>query len=104
VSKQHPEISELLHTFKDVFNDPQTLPPARAYDHAIPLLPNAIPVNSRPYHYSPEHKTEIEHQVKQLLQAGLITQSHSPFASPVLLVKKRMVAGGSVWITGSSTI
>jgi len=33
--------------------------------------------------YSPLHKTEIERQVKELLQAGLIDHSSSPFASPV---------------------
>jgi hypothetical protein len=79
----------LLHQYADVFQDPQTLPPQRSYDHAISLLPDAVPFNSRPYHYSPQHKTEIENQVKQLLDKGLITHSHSPFASPVLLVKKK---------------
>lgn len=72
-----------------MFQDPKTLPPQRVYDHAIPLLPGAIPVNSKPYHYSPHHKTEIENQVQQLLQAGLIAHSNSPFASPILLVKKK---------------
>jgi len=75
--------------YKDVFTDPKLLPPQRTYDHAIPLTPDSIPINARPYHYSPAHRTEIEQQVKELLQAGLITHSHSPFASPVLLVKKK---------------
>jgi len=76
----------LLTEFEDVFSKPSSLPPQRTYDHTIPLLPDAVPVNSRPYRYSPMHKDEIERQVKELLQAGLITHSTSPFASPVLLV------------------
>jgi hypothetical protein len=83
------EIQSVIQKHQAVFQDPKTLPPTRSYDHAIPLLPDAVPVNARPYHYSPQHKTEIETQVKQLLEAGLITHSHSPFASPVLLVKKK---------------
>jgi hypothetical protein len=46
-------------------------------------------VNSKPYKYSPHHKDKIEKQVKQSLQAGLISQSYSPFASPVLLMLKK---------------
>lgn len=46
-------------------------------------------MNSRPYRYSPFHKTEIERQVEELLTAGLIEPSVSPFASPVLLVQKK---------------
>jgi len=83
------DVQLLLHQYVDVFKDPQTLPPPRSYDHAIPLIPDVVPINSRPYHYSPQHNTKIENQVKQLLDHGLITHSHSPFASPVLLVKKK---------------
>ena len=83
------DLQTILTKYQTVFQDPQTLPPQRSYDHSIPLILGAIPVNARPYHYSPQHKTEIETQVKRLLQSGLITHSHSPFASPVLLVKKK---------------
>jgi hypothetical protein len=92
-------LTVILEEFEDVFAVPTQLPPTRPYDHHIPLLPGSIPVNSRPYRYSPHHKTEIEKQVSELLAAGLIVPSVNPFASPVLLVQKRMEVGGSVWIT-----
>lgn len=82
-------ISSLLAEFQDIFSPPSQLPPHRGYDHHIPLIPGAIPVNTKPYRYSPFHKTEIEKQVQQLLETGLITCSVSPFASPVLLVQKK---------------
>lgn len=59
-----PEIEQLLQKFEDIFHDPKTLPRSRSYDHAIPLISGAVPINARPYHYSPQHKTEIETQVK----------------------------------------
>ena len=84
-----PALDSLLQEFEDVFTKPNTLPPSRVYDHTIPLLPQAVPVNSKPYRYSPGHKDEIECQVKELLDAGLNSHSSSPFASPVLLVQKK---------------
>jgi hypothetical protein len=83
------DIQQVLHTFSDVFATPTDLPPERQYDHAIPLKPDAIPFNSRPYRYSPAHKDEIERQIKEMLAAGIITHSVSPYASPVLLVQKK---------------
>jgi hypothetical protein len=53
------------------------------------LLPGAKPVNVKPYRYSPQQKTEIEKQVQEMLAVGLIQHSTSPFASPVILVKKK---------------
>ncbi|RLN13363.1 hypothetical protein C2845_PM09G08930 [Panicum miliaceum] len=89
VNSDPSEVDTLLQEFEDVFSKPTTLPPQRIYDHTIPLLPEIVPVNSKPYRYSPLHKDEIERQVKELLQAGLISHSTSPFASPVLLVQKK---------------
>jgi len=71
-SLQHPStprqpIQDLLVAYADVFQDPKVLPPQRVYDHTIPLVPGAIPINSKHYHYSPNHKTEIERQVQELL-------------------------------------
>jgi hypothetical protein len=82
-------VQEALKEFQDVFEDPKGLPPEREYDHSIPLLPNSIPFNAKPYRYSPLHKDEIERQVKELLMAGLIQPNTSPYASPVLLVQKK---------------
>lgn len=46
-------------------------------------------MNIRPYRHKPEHKSEIEAQVEELLRSGVIQRSTSPFSSPVILVKKK---------------
>ena len=83
------QLAALLTEFQDLFAQPAALPPKRVFDHYIPLLPGSVPVNARPYRYSPLHKDEIERQVAELLKAGLIVPSVSSFASPVLLVQKK---------------
>jgi hypothetical protein len=64
-----PEIQSVLDDFTDVFQIPTTLPPSCEYDHTVTLLPNATPVNSRPYRYSPLRKDETERQVTDMLAA-----------------------------------
>nr|GEW31532.1 putative unclassified retrotransposon protein [Tanacetum cinerariifolium] len=83
-----PVIQRVLKQFATVFQTPTQLPPKRFHDHEIPLLPRARPVSTRPYRQPYLQKAEIEKQVRDLLQQGLIRPSQSPLSSPVLLVKK----------------
>jgi hypothetical protein len=83
------DLQLLLKQFTVVFEEPTSLPPSRACDHEIPLIPGARPVNIRPYRYPPALKTEIEKHVEDMLKQGIIQPSSSLFSSPVLLVKKK---------------
>ncbi|RLN36021.1 polyprotein [Panicum miliaceum] len=79
----------LLHKYAKLFDEPQGLPPHRPFDHAIPLMSGARPVNLRPYRFNPAQKDEIERQVAEMLRQGVIVINHSPFSSPMLLVGKK---------------
>ncbi|WVZ69878.1 LOW QUALITY PROTEIN: hypothetical protein U9M48_018599 [Paspalum notatum var. saurae] len=83
------EVQPLLQEFASVFETPTALPPSRSCDHSIPLIAGATPVNVRPYRYTPAMKSEIEKQVQEMLDSGVIQPSSSPFCSLVLLVKKK---------------
>jgi hypothetical protein len=84
-----PAIQEIINKFHAIFQPLPHLPPSRHGDHSIPLLLGVQPFRIRPYRYNPFQKDEIEWQIAELLQKGLIQQSTSPFASLVLLVKKK---------------
>ncbi|KAM5587861.1 hypothetical protein ABKV19_006351 [Rosa sericea] len=89
VTPQNPKLQAVINKFSDLFTTPTTLPPPRAQDHKIELLPNTPPVSVRPYRYPHFQKAEIEKIVQELLDNGVIKPSVSPFSSPVLLVKKK---------------
>ena len=43
------EMKELLAQFKEVFAEPQGMPPIRSHEHGIPLKEGATPFQIRPY-------------------------------------------------------
>ena len=84
-----PDIQAIIAKFQSIFQPLPGIPPKRAGDHTIPLIQGAQPFRLRPYRYNRFQKDEIEMQIKELLQKGLIQSSSSPFASPSLLVCKK---------------
>ena len=72
-----------------VFSEPTELPPDREVSHSIPLIAGARPVQIRPYRFAPELKNEVEKQIADMLQSGVIRPSVSNFASPLIMVKKK---------------
>jgi hypothetical protein len=83
------EVVQLLQQFAPVFDEPVGLPPRWLCDHSIPLVPGAQPVNKRPYRYTPQPKTEIKRQIKEMLASGVIRTSSSAFSLPIILVRKK---------------
>ena len=81
---------ELVYKYKDVF--PVKLKGANEVradmPEVVPTVPGASIPNRPAYRYSPFEAAEIERQVQELLEQGLIEPSTSPYGAPVLLVKK----------------
>lgn len=82
-------VTEVLRKFEDVFAEPTEPPPNRGFEHSIRFWEGTKPISLRPYRYPHLHMVTIEKMVKQILKAGVIRNSRSPYSSPVLLVKKK---------------
>ncbi|GJU78624.1 putative mitochondrial protein [Tanacetum coccineum] len=83
------EVEQVVTQFDEVFEVPKELPHQRSHDHQIPLMPNTPLINVRPYKHPPNQKDAIEGMVKELMDAGVIRASQSPFSSPIVMVKKK---------------
>ncbi|TYK07870.1 retrotransposon protein, putative, unclassified [Cucumis melo var. makuwa] len=79
----------LLAQYADIFETPKGLPPKREIDHRILTLLEQRPIYVRPYKYGHVQKEETEKLVAKMLQTRVIRPSHSPYSSPILLVKKK---------------
>lgn len=78
-------IQTSLQSYKDVFRKPKGLPPTRARDHTINLLPGTKSISIKPYHYLYYQKEKI---VRELMDSRVINPSQSSYSSLVLLVWK----------------
>lgn len=71
----HEDLKQMLECYSDLFREQ--------------LILGDVPINITPYKYSLALKDEIEKQLADMLHQGIIKPSVSPYASPVLLVRKK---------------
>ncbi|KAL9979865.1 hypothetical protein ACROYT_G017589 [Oculina patagonica] len=83
------KFKDLFAKYRDVFafSDDQ-LGRTSLVQHTIDTG-DASPIKQRPYRTTPENKREIDRQVSDMLERGIIQESVSPWSSPVVLVKKK---------------
>jgi hypothetical protein len=86
----HADMKDLLSRHDKVFGQiPLGRPPDRGFEHTIELEEGAKPVITTLYRHPKKFKDEIEKTIKELLDMGHIRPSSGPFASSVVLVKKK---------------
>jgi hypothetical protein len=80
------ELRDVLHDFAHVFSE---VPGKTSMvSHRIDLVEGARPVRQYPYRLNPEKMARVDKEVSQLLEAGIIEESESPWAAPIVLVPK----------------
>ena len=91
-------MADLLHQHKNVFSLPEhDLGRTNLVGHQIDTG-YARPIKQKPRRTSPSKHAEIERQVEDLLQRGVVKKSNSPWSSPVVLKPKKMVLKDFAWI------
>ena len=86
---QQKQLKSLLTNFVDVFETKNS--PHGYYDkvkHRIDTGNNP-PVRARPYRHYPKLQQTVREHVNKMLNDGIISESTSPFPSPVVLIKKK---------------
>ena len=68
---------------------PAGLPPSREVDHRIELVPGSSPPSRPTIRLSATELAELKKQLEELVAAGFIQPSKSPFGAPILFVKKK---------------
>jgi hypothetical protein len=84
------DLQDILSKHQLVISTPQGLPPSHGvHDHSIPLVRGSIPSNICLYRHPFSQKNEIEKMVQELLNAGVIHPSMSPYSSSMVVVLKK---------------
>ena len=77
--------------FSDVFCKelPKTIEYKGEIKHVIDVVADSKPTYSRAYRLSIDEREELEKQIEELISAGRIYPTTSPYGAPVLFVKKK---------------
>jgi hypothetical protein len=65
------------------------MPPDRAIEFVIELVPGTTPISKRPYRMAANQLVELKEQLEELLDKGYIRPSASPWRAPAIFVLKK---------------
>ncbi|KAG1484772.1 hypothetical protein G6F47_013503 [Rhizopus delemar] len=84
------ELSKLLQGYKHIFDwDNNTMGHTNLIQHKIILEKDTMPIRHRPYRLSPIEADYLQKELDKYCKLGIISPSNSPWAAPVILVKKK---------------
>ena len=81
----------MLEEFKEIviWELPKGLPPLHSISHQIDLITGLNLQNKAPHRMTPTKSEEVNRQVQELRDRGLIHESLSPCGVPTLLTPKK---------------
>ena len=89
-------VHKIVKRFKNIFyKDGDKLTFTNTVKHSIPTTDDK-PVYSRIYRYPEIHKVEVNKQVQEMLEQGVIRPSTSPYSAPVWIVPKKTDASNKI--------
>ncbi|KAL4132497.1 hypothetical protein QTP88_009636 [Uroleucon formosanum] len=94
-NEEKESIERLCSEYSDIFFlEGDTLSCTETIQHEIKTSGTSQPVFQRPYRLPYSQKKEIDKQIEQLEQDGIISPSDSPWNAPLLVVPKKTDASG----------
>ena len=81
-------IKELIDSYQDIFSKNDEDLGLSIFTHKIKLT-DETPIKSRPYRVPYMQLKEVEKHIDQMLRMGVIRKSESPWASPIVMVRKQ---------------
>lgn len=93
--EEQVSVENLCAKYNDIFYLPgDSLTTTDIYKHSITLKPNVAPIFSKPYRLPHSQKKEIDRQIENMLNEGIIEKCRSEWSSPILLVPKKLDTSG----------
>jgi hypothetical protein len=87
--QQQNQLDKFLHNYEDLFaNGLYELGHTQDEVHSIPTN-CPFPQNQKAYHHPPHYNEFIKEEIQQMLDTGIIRESTSSWASPIVVVKKK---------------
>lgn len=95
-SEEKLKLFQIIKKFRRIFYNNEKsheLTFTNVIKHEIRTVDHA-PISAKTYRYPYIHKSEVQHQIQEMLENNIIRPSHSPYSAPVWVVPKKMDASG----------